>query len=215
MTGINYKYDCVNDFFGRNCQHKILNSTIFKNSTILSEEKSSDLVKLIGLNTKNISLLYKASRDGFESSIFHSKCNGVSATLTVIKSRNSNIFGGFTSAEWSGNAWKFDSTAYLFSLVNSYNVSVKMNVTQPNNAIYAHPYYSVNFGGGHDLYCSYDQCYSYLGYSYQLPSFLTQYSTEAQSFLGGSSNFQAVEIEVYWIDRELIFYIYYKLLNNA
>ena len=124
----------------------------------------------------------------------------------MIKSRNSNIFGGFTSAEWSGNSqWKFDSTAYLFSLVNSYNVSVKMNVTESNYAIYADPYNSFVFGGNYDLSCSYDQCYSNLGSSYQLPSFLAQYSTEAQSFLGGSNNFQAVEIEVYWIDRELIF----------
>jgi hypothetical protein len=103
IAGNNYKCDCINDFFGRNCQNKILNSTIFNNSTILSEEKSSDLVKLIGLNVTKNQLLYQASRDGFDPSVFHSKCNGVGKTLTVIKSKNSNIFGGFTSADWSGN----------------------------------------------------------------------------------------------------------------
>ena len=194
------------------CNSQII---VFGNSTILTNEQSLNLINLIGLNTTNVKLLYQASRDGFDTKIFHSKCDAVPGTLTIIKSKNTNIFGGFTSAEWSGNGNKFDSTAYLFSLVNSYNVSVKMNYTESNYAIYAYPYYSVMFGVGHDLYCSYDQCYSYLGYSYQLPSFLTQYSTEAQSFLGGSYNFQAVEIEVYWIDRELIFYIYYKLLNNS
>jgi hypothetical protein len=66
-----------------------LNSTIFKNSTILSEEKSSDLVKLIGLNVTKNQLLYQASRDGFDPSVFHSKCDKTSATFIVIKSKNS------------------------------------------------------------------------------------------------------------------------------
>ena len=158
------------------------------------------------MNKTTFSLLYRSSIDGLDSKTFHSKCDGVQGTLTVIKSQNSNIFGGFTSADWysdwSSYNYKSDSAAFLFSLVNSYNVSVKMDVSQPNNAIFSYPYYSMIFGGGHDLYCKYDQCYSNLGHSYQMPSFLTYGSNAAQSFLGGSSSFQAVEIEVYWIDRK-------------
>ena len=203
IVGNHYKCSCVGEFFGLNCQHKIYNSTTFKNSTILTNEQSLNLVNLIGLNTTNVKLLYQSSRDGFDNNIFHAKCNSVSATLTVIKSLSSNIFGGYTAADWSGyGQYKSDSTAFLFSLVNSYNVSVKMDIIKEEYAIYSHPYYSMIFGGGLDLYCNYDQCNSYLGYSYQLPNFLTYGSNAAQSFLGGSSSFQAVEIEVYWIDRK-------------
>ena len=168
------------------------------------------MVKLIELNNTNVKLLYQASKDGFDPSIFHSKCDGVSSTLIVIKSKNSNIFGGFTSADWSGNDFKSDSTAFLFSLVNSYNVSVKMETSSDgNNAIYSYPSYGITFGRGSDLFCSYDQCGSYLNsdsHSYKLPNFLTQvHYIEAQSFLGGRSSFQAVEIEIYWIDRNIIF----------
>ena len=81
-----------------------------------------------------------------------------------------------------------------------------MDIIKEEYAIYSYPYYPyyyyIAFGGGHDLFCNYDQCYSNLGHSYQMPSFLTYGSNAAQSFLGGSSSFQAVEIEVYWINLE-------------
>ena len=177
-----------------------MNSTIFKNSSILTNEQSSDLIELIGLNKTNVKLVYQASRDGFDPSIFHSKCDGIERTLTVIKSENSNIFGGYTSVDWSGNHYNSDSTAYLFSLVNTYNESVQMNVIQSIYATFTRPEYYISFGSGSDLLCSYDQCHSNLGYSYQLPSYLGVNTNEAQSFLGGSKSFQAVEIEVYCID---------------
>jgi len=81
-----------------------------------------------------------------------------------------------------------------------------MNIISTNNAIYTGSSYSVTFGGGFDLSCYDNQnCYSNLGNTYQLPSFLTMYSQQAQSFLGGNYSFSAVEIEVYsiFIDRKL------------
>ena len=46
-------------------------------------------------------LKYRASRDGFRSIDFHSKCDGIANTLTVIKAKTSNIFGGFTEQKWN------------------------------------------------------------------------------------------------------------------
>jgi len=45
-------------------------------------------------------LIYKGSRDGFENSDFHAKCDGKLNTLTVIRTESGNIFGGFTKKEW-------------------------------------------------------------------------------------------------------------------
>ena len=182
------------------------------NSTILTEEQRLNLINLTGLNKTSFILLYRSSIDGFDPSVFHSKCYDAAGTLTVIKTKNSNIFGGYTSADWSGDGYKSDSTAFLFSLVNSYNVSVKMNVSRTYYAIYSSPTYGIAFGGGYDLFCSYDQCYSYLGNSYQLPSFLTYGTNEAKSFLGGSYNFQPVEIEVYRINRINILISYFLFI---
>jgi hypothetical protein len=151
-------------------------------------------------------LLYRASENGFNASSFHLKCNGVQGTLTVIKSNYSNVFGGYTEADWSGNNnYKYDPNAFLFSLTNQNNVSFKMNILDKQHAIYASSSRGIQFGNGSDLACLDNvNCYSNLGKSYQLPSFLAMFRT-AQSFLGGSSNFRATEIEVYsaFIDRKL------------
>jgi len=47
-----------------------------------------------------LELKCRASRDGFKASDFHSHCDGISNTLTVIKAKSGNIFGGFTEQEW-------------------------------------------------------------------------------------------------------------------
>ena len=40
-----------------------------------------------------------ASRDGFDSDDFHSRCDNIGRTLTIIKVKNNpHIFGGYTEA---------------------------------------------------------------------------------------------------------------------
>ena len=46
-------------------------------------------------------LLFRASRDGFTASAFHSRCDNKGPTITVVNS-DGNIFGGFTENAWSG-----------------------------------------------------------------------------------------------------------------
>ena len=46
-------------------------------------------------------LLYRASRDGWAASNFHSICDNKGPTVTVMKSGN-NIFGGYTEQSWDG-----------------------------------------------------------------------------------------------------------------
>ena len=142
--GSNFNCSCTNGYFGSNCLYKILNSAIFNGSTILTNEQSLKLANLTDFSLNSSwSLIYQASRDGFSSSSFHSKCNGNTGTLVVIKSSNSNIFGGYTNADWSGyyismtQTYQYDSNAFLFSLVNSYNYPVKMLVFNPQYAIYS------------------------------------------------------------------------------
>ena len=153
-------------------------------------------------SNKTLTLIYQASRDGFSGYSFHSKVDGKINTLTIIKV-GKNIFGGFTNQDWSGNgAYKNDSNAFLFSLVNSFNISIKMNVIKSEYAIYANNYYGPTFGSGHDFTLnggSTDSIsgYSNLGYSYQIPSGYIN----RNEFLAGSHSFSANEIETYAFDR--------------
>jgi hypothetical protein len=64
-------------------------------------------------------LKYRASKNGFKSTDFHSKCDGITKTLTVIKAKSENMFGGYTEREWhSYYLFVTDQKAFIFSLVN-------------------------------------------------------------------------------------------------
>ena len=49
-------------------------------------------------------LLYRASRDGWTVSNFHSCCDSKGPTVTVVKSGN-YIFGGYTDQTWDGKSY--------------------------------------------------------------------------------------------------------------
>jgi len=181
-----------------------LDSKIFKNSTILTNEQSLSLCNITNIpSNQTLSLLYQASRDGFKASDFHSKVNGIRGTLTLIKTIDNFVFGGYTEADWGGSSYQYDSNAFILSLTNSFNKTFKLNIKQSYDAIHAYSSYGPTFGGGHDFYIS-DQSnintysYSYIS-GYEMPSF--GYST---TLLAGSYNFKTFEIEVYsvFIDRK-------------
>ena len=92
-----YTCQCVDNYYGQNCQYQPLNSTTFINSTILTQELGVSLMNLIGVPLNSAATkVYQGTRDGFFASNFHSKVVGINGTLTVIKSTTGNVFGGFT-----------------------------------------------------------------------------------------------------------------------
>ncbi len=160
--------------------------------------------------------MFQASRDGFSTASFHSKCDGkYMHTLVVAKtSTNSTqqfIFGGYTESDWSGYG-RYDSNAFIFSLINAYNKSVKMNVLKPEHAILSAPQYGPCF---QDLSIHFDVGFSNLGDSYSVPSFIPNTTYDYQTFLAGSRWFTPVEVEVYaiYIDRKNISKIIITYIN--
>jgi hypothetical protein len=142
---------------------------------------------------------------GFGASDFHQRCNYyIPKTLTIIKSSNGNIFGGYTETTWDqSNQWKSDKNAFLFSLINSEKRPVKVNIAngKEGHAIRGHPSYGPSFGGGHDIHIADNSnsnfdSYSNFGYTYIHQDY-TFDSEKAKSFLAGSYNFQVLEIEVF------------------
>jgi BTB/POZ domain-containing protein KCTD9 len=142
---------------------------------------------------------------------FHSKCDGHSNTLTIIKAKESEfIFGGFTSVSWESSAYgkfKSDPYAFIFSLTNKDNQPLKMKI-DPNQhkwAILCYSSYGPMFG-----YCDINidnnanttmNSYSFLGSPFKHPQYA--YGTnEARTFLAGSYKFQLNEIEIYQIEEE-------------
>jgi hypothetical protein len=178
-------------------------------SQILTGNQPNELIRLCEFSPNDKwSLLYRGTRDGFDGRDFHSRCNGKSNTLTIIKPKeSSNIFGGFTAVSWesgrSPGIYKSDQNAFIFSLTNKDNRPVKMKIDPKRHkyAIYCYPNDGPTFGGGHDIYIA-DNANtkmdnnSHLGFSYKHPQY-AQGTNEAEKFLAGSHKFQLDEIEVY------------------
>jgi hypothetical protein len=183
-----------------------LNVSSFKGHILTSEQQYFELIKVCEFSPNDtFRLLYRATRDGFRSSDFHSKCDGHSSTLTIFKAKGSSyIFGGYTTVDWESptdRKCKSDPNAFIFSLINKDNKPLKMNI-DPNYHVHAICCYS-EFGPtfGNDIIIVNDANTtmigrSHLGSSYKHPQYGLG-TNEAFTFLGGSYRFQLDEIEVY------------------
>ena len=150
-------------------------------------------------------LKYSASRDGFKSTDFHSHCDEIANTLTVIKAKSGNIFGGFTEQEWhSKGGFVTDPKAFIFSLVNKDEKPFRVLCSnEGKQAIVCDSKCGPSFGGDGD--CLTDIClrtdsekknYCDFGYSFQHPDYEKD-TDKANNILAGSNVFETLEIEVY------------------
>ena len=109
----------------------------------------------------------------------------------------------------SGSWHRYDSNAFLFSLVNKPGwVPVKLPQTGKyssyrSHSIYDYPSYGPTFGGTHGIYISNyassnRNSHSNLGYTYSPPSGYSYRSTFARTFLAGSHKFTPDEVETFY-----------------
>lgn len=96
-------------------------------SAILTNEQMKQLMILINFSQDvKWKLIYRASVHGFGSVNFHSKCDGIRSTLTIIKSNDLNVFGGFCFAEWSSkNSYQTDQNGKIYYLNFCYFLYLK------------------------------------------------------------------------------------------
>ena len=125
------------------------------NSKILTVNEISFLTSWIGA-AKQTRLLYRASRDGFSTFDFHSKCDNKAKTVTLIKTSDDSVVGGYTAAAWtSALSYSYDTTSYIFilrekgisSLSNAKKFGLRSTaLTYSNYAIYNDPLFGPSFG---------------------------------------------------------------------
>ena len=153
----------------------------------------------------DLELLYRGSRDGWKGSDFHEKCDDKGATITVIRSSDGFIFGGFADKSWkSSGGWCKSDKAFLFSLKSPSDEvgPTKMSIKHKkcSKAMLHSSSNGPIFGNSYDLCIASDannnsnSCsYSILGYTYELPP------GQTNTFLVGSDYFKVSEIEVFQI----------------
>ena len=110
------------------------------------------------------------------------------------------LFSCSSESEFSGG-YGHTYKAFIFSLSNKEDLKpFKSNVTDPSRAIYRYPDYGPTFGRGHDLHItnqanSYRRSYTNFGYSYSIPSGVT----DRYTILAGSFYFTPDDWEVFYL----------------
>ena len=76
------------------------------NDIIMLVEKEKEIIdKCNELTGKKIKTsIYRGSKDGFTSKDFHSKCDGHSNTIVIVKVKNGSIIGGYASVKWESSS---------------------------------------------------------------------------------------------------------------
>jgi hypothetical protein len=170
----------------------------------LNEDERLSLSQMVKFSEGN--LLYRASRDGFTTSAFHSNCDGKANSVTIIKTYSNYVFGGYTAAEWSSNnSYITDSSAFIFSLRrNGTSNNHKLPIIRAQYAIRGGPSRGPTFGGGRNDIRIKERSdiqigsYSNLGFSYQCPTGYSYGKENTKRFLAGTYNgWLTTEIEVY------------------
>jgi hypothetical protein len=153
---------------------------------------------------KQFRLLWRWSRDNFDLSRFHAECDNHGPTLTLIKDKDGNIFGGYTPSQWcsppaGSSCLKSDDSLQtcLFTLKNPHNLppmTFSLNPAWRERAILCCAAHGPDFnsmsvrGGGAE------RTFIYTGLG---PAYLNNTGIDGETILTGSGRAWAQDIEVF------------------
>ena len=175
-------------------------------STIIQDLKKFEFIKerlyKVKFNGKesnklNFELIYRAKIYGDNARDFHSRCDLYRNTLTIIKTKEGLIFGGFTSQTWEGKDFdKEDENAFCFS-VNNKKI---YNCIKGKKAIYASPTQGPTFQNC--IFEIKDKCFESGGSCD--PDISSHYDNVKEEFEinGGKNHFLVDDLEVFFVYPE-------------
>ena len=123
-----------------------INQNIKDQLTISPGIKSAS--KYIKINSSK--LLYKASTNGWNTSIFHQLCDNKGPTITVATLTDGRFIGAYSPVSWGGSGYINNMQAFLFDSDNKYTTN-NSPWGKGTYAIYQTDSYGPTFGGGHDF----------------------------------------------------------------
>lgn len=126
------------------------------------------------------SLLFRASLHNYSNGMFHRYCDQKGATVTIVKSTDGSVFGGYTSVSWdsANGTWLKDDTAFLFAIKGNqhkiYNQNdkekhvfetiegtdgdIKVPIVLSGDAVRHFIYCGPIFRAGHDIWIGGQRC---------------------------------------------------------
>ena len=93
-------------------------------------------------------LIYRGTKDGSSSSIFHDKCDNQGPTICLYKNDVNNIFGGYASISWKRDDGTCKAeNSFIFTLTNNFGIEpTKFNDKNTNKNVHHKPDYGPSFG---------------------------------------------------------------------
>jgi len=141
-------------------------------------------------------LRYRGSRNGFASSQFHSLCNNVGSTVTIVKS-GGYLFGGYNPTSWtSSQNYTAAGGSFIFTLTNPFGSPPTVFHHKTSYGPYDHSSYGPTWGGGHDLYIA-NACNGNNSCSTAFPSSYNDTLGYGSNTFTGANSFTVVDIEVF------------------
>ena len=130
--------------------------------------------------------------------------------LTIIKTPNGNIFGGYDELGFGSNLQTVsDTNAFIFSLINKENKPFKAKRTYNSGGYKLGPIFGsairgpiLGYNDKYDINITslsneYSSSSANFGYSFNHSDY-KQGTERARTILAGSLNFKTLEIEVFW-----------------
>ena len=153
------------------------------------------------LNKKEIKFIqrFNALKDGDSAKKFHEKCNSIGPNISIVKTKENLIFGGFTVNNWSlQETIKKDDLAFLYN----YQTKKIHNIKKGENAIYCGDNVLIDFfndKGGWATLGLVDNCFTSDSNTCQIKdtsftNFLKDYELN-----NGIKSFKVSEFELYEI----------------
>ena len=137
------------------------------------------------------------SENGTDSSDFHKYCDNKGSTLTLVKTSEDKIFGGFTPLNWNENGGYYNDLSnqtFIFSL----NLKKKYNMINKDRcAIYCSKESGPSFGSA-DFRLNENMKIG-ASYANKNSNFLSHNNLELTGGKGNDENFETDEFEVYLV----------------
>jgi hypothetical protein len=146
-------------------------------------------------------LLYKATTNGWDASIFHKLCDNKGPTITIATLQDGRYIGAYSPISWGKvNGQYINSrSSFLFDNDNKYT-TLESNWGPYNYAIYQLSSYGPTFGGGHDFLSL--PSWNAMNLTNNAWTYLNNGKGPLGVNKGSSNNYQLKNLEVYSIKTQ-------------
>ena len=206
-TNYEVKICCIhNDLIGPWTKIQKIKTDDFNSIILNSSDRKNEFLKKIfeWTGCSKMELLYRGTRDGSTSNIFHNKCDNQGPTICLYENEKGNIFGGFTSISWTNNGeYHSDPKSFIFTLNNIHKTEPTIFPISNNQySVYHYSSRGPSFGSGCEIYI-YENFLNQNSYS-NFPCAYTDVLNKGRSIFTGDFNnnnyyFKVKEIEVFKI----------------